>query len=72
MRGNDEKVVMLADFIAAGGDWSVARKLSMGSLVGPDGAFRYKPGEVVFEALPVVIVDEQRRQLPASFLTPYP
>jgi hypothetical protein len=44
----------------------------MGSLVGPDGAFRYKPGEVVFEALPVVIVDEQRRQLPASFLTPYP
>ncbi|WP_139813074.1 hypothetical protein [Ensifer aridi] len=72
MRGNDEEVVMLADFTAANGDWSLARKLSMGSLIGPDGTFRYKPGEVVFEARPVTIIDEQRRPLPASFLTPYP
>jgi len=72
MRSNDEEVVMLADFIAANGDWSIARKLSMGSLVGPDGAFRYKPGDVVFEARPVTIVDEQTRPLPASFRTPYP
>ncbi|WEX87766.1 thermonuclease family protein [Sinorhizobium garamanticum] len=72
MRGNDEEVVMLADFTAANGDWSLARKLSMGSLIGPDGTFRYKPGEVVFEARPVTIVDDQKRPLPASFLTPYP
>lgn len=72
MRGNDEEVVMLSDFAAANGDWSQARKLSMGSLIAPDGTFRYKPGEVVFEARPVTIVDDQRRPLPASFLTPYP
>jgi hypothetical protein len=72
MRGNDEEVVMLSDFIAASGDWSAARKLSMGSLIGPDGAFRYRAGEVVFESRPVVMVDEQRQPLPDSFLTPYP
>ncbi|MES0068478.1 hypothetical protein NKJ73_22060 [Mesorhizobium sp. M0074] len=72
MRANDEEVVLLSDFAAANGDWTQARKFSMGSLIGRDGAFRYKPGEVVFEARPITIVDDQRRPLPDSFLAPYP
>jgi hypothetical protein len=44
----------------------------MGSLIAKDGEFSYKTGEVVFEARPVQIVDEQSRPLPESFRTPFP
>ena len=44
----------------------------MGSLIAKDGGFLYDPGEVVFEARPVIVVDKNRSPLPESFLTPYP
>ncbi len=72
MRANEEEVVLMADFATASGDWAKARKLAMGAFIGPDGAIRYKPGEVIFEARPVVMVDKQRVPLPQSFLIPYP
>ena len=71
MRSNDEEIVLMSDFIAANGDWKKSRKFEMGSLIAKDGAFRYRAGEVVFEARPVQIVDEQRQVLPDSFLTPF-
>ena len=72
MRSNDEQIVLFTDFVAADGEWEAARKFSMGSLVGKDGAFLYKPGEVVFEARPVTVVNKNRVPLPDSFLTPFP
>jgi hypothetical protein len=72
MRSNEEEIALLSDFFAANGDWSTSRKFAMGTLIGRDGTFMYKPGEVVFEARPVAVVDDQRQALPASFLTPYP
>lgn len=71
MRSNEEEIALLNDFIAANGDWSTSRKFPMGTLVGRDGAFMYKPGEVVFESRPVAVVDELRQPLPASFSAPY-
>jgi hypothetical protein len=72
MRSNDEEIALVNDFIAAAGDWANSRKFAMGSLIGRDGAFLYKPGEVVFESRPVVVVDDKRQPLPASFLSPFP
>jgi hypothetical protein len=72
MRSNNEEIVLLSDFIAANGDWGKSRILAMGALIGPDGSIRYRPGEVIFEARAIEIVDDQRMPLPASFLTPYP
>src|SRR5262245_49032906 len=72
MRSNDEEIALMGDFVAAKGDWEKSRKFAMGSLIGKDGAFRYRPGEVVFESRPVVIVNAQNVALPSSFLTPFP
>jgi hypothetical protein len=72
MRSNEEEIVLMSDFVAAKGDWAKSRKFSMGSLVARDGAFSYKPGDVVFESRPVEVVDEKQVPLPANFLTPYP
>lgn len=71
MRSNNENVATLEDFIDAGGDWLAARKIAMGSLVEETGAFSRLPGEVVFEARPVTVVDEARQPLPTSFLSPF-
>jgi hypothetical protein len=72
MRSNDEEIALIEDFAAAKGDWEKCRKFAMGSLIAKDGAFRYRPGEVVFEARPVVVVNELNVPLPSSFLTPFP
>jgi len=72
MQANDEEIVLLKDFIEAGGDWSKSRKSTMGSLITKEGALSYKAGEVVFESRPVEIVDAENQPLPQSFLTPYP
>ena len=51
----------MADFVAASGNWAKARKMAMGAFIGLDGAIRYKPGEAIFEARPVVMVDKAAR-----------
>lgn len=72
MRANSEEVAHRIDFVAAGGKWENSRKITMGSLIGEDGAFLYRPGDVVFESRPVTVVNERRQPLPDSFLLPYP
>jgi hypothetical protein len=72
MRSNDEEIALIADFVGAKGDWEKSRKFAMGSLIGRDGAFRYRPGEVVFEARPVIVVNDKDVPLPSHFLTPFP
>lgn len=72
IRSNDEEVVFLSDFVAADGNWARSRKFAMGSLIARDGGFLYDPGEVVFEARPVIVVDRNRIPLPDSFVAPYP
>lgn len=71
MRSNEEEVALLTDFIAVNGDWGKSRKFPMGAFIGSNGSIRYKPGEVIFEARPVVMVDKQGAPLPESFLIPY-
>jgi len=41
------------------------------TLIARGGEFMYRPGEVVFESRPVIVVDDQRHPLPASFLSPF-
>lgn len=72
MLNNGEKVVLFPDLNAAGGNWGAAKSVTMGSLIGPDGSLLYEPGDVVFESLPVEVVDSSGNKLPATFTAPFP